>query len=267
MLCVYVCSGYPCPPYKLIILDEADSMTKDAQSALRRTMEVYTRVTRFALLCNYVSRIIDPIKSRCAKFRYQPLSHTAMKQRLTHIARQEGIDVGEAREGEEEARGTRGEGQVDKESRAPLDLLCELSGGDLRAAITLMQTASRLLPRNAVGEGSTSALLRLTSAHLLDVSCVTPRSFILRLHSALRLNSFAALQVVTVDMVAEGYDSQSVLQGWLDVLMRDESIAEGKKAAICTHIAVVEKRLVDGSDEQLQMLDLLAHAAAIIHRT
>ena len=272
-------SGYPCPPYKLIILDEADSMTKDAQSALRRTMEVYTRVTRFALLCNYVSRIIDPIKSRCAKFRYQPLSHSAMKQRLTHIARMEHIDVEGGGEGTGRAEA---EGQTaqqlpsaqqqtqalaEEERRAPLDLLCDLSGGDLRLAITLLQTASRLLPRpSAASDASTSpAPAQLTSAHLLDVSCITPRSFILRLHSALRTNSFATLQSTVQEMVAEGFDSQSVLQGWLNVLLADESIEERKKARICSHMAVVEKRLVDGSDEQLQILDLLAAAATTIH--
>ena len=85
--------GYPSPPYKIIVLDEADAMTTDAQSALRRIMENYSRVTRFCLICNYASRIIEPLKSRCARFRFKPLDHASCKARIQHIATEEKLDI------------------------------------------------------------------------------------------------------------------------------------------------------------------------------
>ena len=114
---------YPCPPYKIIILDEADSMTQDAQSALRRTMETYSKITRFCLICNYVTRIIDPLASRCSKFRFKMLDQGNAKKRLEDIAESENVKLEE--------------GAVDR--------LIKCSEGDLRKAITFLQSAARLV--------------------------------------------------------------------------------------------------------------------------
>lgn len=113
---------YPCPPYKIIILDEADSMTQDAQGALRRIMETYAKITRFCLVCNYVTRIIEPLASRCSKFRFTPLDSSSASLRLSHIAKEEKIDV----------------------LPPVIDALISTSHGDLRRAITYLQSAARL---------------------------------------------------------------------------------------------------------------------------
>jgi replication factor C subunit 2/4 len=119
---------YPCPPYKIIILDEADSMTQDAQSALRRTMETYSKITRFCLICNYVTRIIDPLASRCSKFRFKSLDQGNAKKRLEEIAEMEGVRCEDG----------------------AVDALIKCSEGDLRKAITFLQSAARLV--GAVGK-------------------------------------------------------------------------------------------------------------------
>ncbi|MFB6122104.1 MAG: replication factor C small subunit [Haloferacaceae archaeon] len=106
--------------YRLIFLDEADSLTSDAQSALRRTMEQFSDNTRFILSCNYSSQIIDPIQSRCAVFRFSPLSDEAVAGQVRDIAAAEDIEMTD-------------EG---------LDALVYAASGDMRRAINTLQAAA-----------------------------------------------------------------------------------------------------------------------------
>ena len=106
--------------YRIIFLDEADSLTSDAQSALRRTMEQFADNTRFVLSCNYSSRIIDPIQSRCAVFRFSPLSDDAIGAQVRQIADAEAIDTTED----------------------GLDAIVYAAGGDMRRAINTLQAAA-----------------------------------------------------------------------------------------------------------------------------
>ncbi|VDP94054.1 unnamed protein product [Echinostoma caproni] len=103
--------------FKLVILDEADSMTKDAQNALRRIIEKFTENTRFCLICNYLSKIIPAIQSRCTKFRFAPVPFTQMSKRLEEIALNENVSL------------------IDEGKKA----IYRFTTGDMRKAINLLQ--------------------------------------------------------------------------------------------------------------------------------
>src|SRR5660397_34443 len=108
--------------FKIIFLDEADALTSDAQSALRRTMEKYTSSCRFILSCNYSSKIIEPIQSRCAVFRFRQLKEKDIKLYLTRIAKSEKIDL----------------------SDDAADALVHVAAGDMRKAVNSLQVAASL---------------------------------------------------------------------------------------------------------------------------
>nr|XP_023924304.1 replication factor C subunit 3 [Quercus suber] len=116
---------------KLILLDEADAMTKDAQFALRRVIEKYTRNTRFALICNHVNKIIPALQSRCTRFRFAPLDSFHVTERLKHVIEAEKLDVPET----------------------GLAALVRLSNGDMRKALNILQSthmASQQITEEAV---------------------------------------------------------------------------------------------------------------------
>jgi len=109
-------------PYKIIILDEADALTADAQNALRRTMESYTSVSRFILIANYSSKIIEPIQSRCAVFRFKSLAEADIKRFIQRIVTEEKLKITED----------------------GIKAIIEISEGDLRKVANLLQAAASL---------------------------------------------------------------------------------------------------------------------------
>jgi len=109
-------------PYKLVILDEADALTPEAQQALRRTMENFTNVTRFCLICNFSSKIIEPIQSRCAVFRFKALAEADVRKYIQRIV----------------------EGEKLKITEDGIKAIIEISEGDLRKVANLLQASSAL---------------------------------------------------------------------------------------------------------------------------
>ncbi|MHA1917214.1 MAG: replication factor C small subunit [Candidatus Ranarchaeia archaeon] len=109
-------------PFKIIVLDEADNLTNEAQQALRRTMEMFVSSCRFILLCNYQSKIVLPIQSRCSIYRFPPLKKEDIEKRLIYIADKEKV----------------------KYNKEGIDALIYVSRGDMRVAINTLQAASTL---------------------------------------------------------------------------------------------------------------------------
>ncbi|CAN4121090.1 unnamed protein product [Withania somnifera] len=214
--------GYPCPPFKIIILDEADSMTQDAQNALRRTMETYSKVTRFFFICNYISRIIEPLASRCAKFRFKPLTEEIMGSRILHICKEEGLNL-------------------DSEA---LSTLGSISQGDLRRAITYLQSAARLF-------GSS-----ISAKDLISVSGVIPNEVVQAVFSACRSGNFDLANEEVNNVIAEGYPVSQMLSQLYDIVIDADDISDEQKARICKKFAEADKCLVDGADEYLQLLNV-----------
>lgn len=215
--------GKPCPPFKLVILDEADSMTPSAQAALRRTMEKETKSTRFCLICNYVSRIIEPLTSRCSKFRFKPLSTETLEKRLNMICEQENVKCDSKAIGE----------------------LIKISEGDMRKAITYLQSAYRLK-----GEDTVEA------ADITEIAGVVPTKMADKLFEACGSDSYDKLDSAVKEIIAEGHAAAQVINQVHDRIVEMDELNDHQKSAIMEKLAIVDKCLCDGADEFLQILSL-----------
>ena len=219
--------GVRIPGIKMVILDEADSMTNAAQSALRRTMEKFTKTTRFCLICNYVSRIIAPITSRCAKFRFKPLDTTVLDDRLQHICKEENVTCADD----------------------VIEVIRKVSGGDLRKAITYLQSSARLKLDEEV-----------TAQDIHDIAGVVPQSVVEQVLKLVKSGNYTKLQRGIEDMMYDAYSASQILEQLHDMVLEDVSLPDKQKAVVMEEIAKTDKCLLDGGDEYLQIMSLVTVA-------
>ncbi|KAL6715901.1 Subunit of heteropentameric Replication factor C (RF-C) [Lecanora helva] len=259
---------YPCPPYKIVILDEADSMTQDAQSALRRTMETYSKITRFCLICNYVTRIIDPLASRCSKFRFKSLDQGNAKKRLEEIAQNENVKLDEG----------------------VVDTLIKCSEGDLRKAITFLQSAARLVGAVKIAKPKSNGHSKkkrivededddamdidskdgpaVTVRTIEEIAGVIPSDVVDGLLAAMQPQSrgavYEAVAKHVTDLVADGWSATQVVTQLYQKTVYDDRLSDKQKVKIVMAFSEVDKRLVDGADEHLTILDLALQISGVL---
>ena len=213
-------------PFKLLILDEADNMTADAQQALRRIMERYTETCRFILIANYSARIIEPIQSRCAPFRFTYLRPEDIAARLRYIAEREDVEL------------------LDSGVKAILDV----SGGDLRKAINTLQAAASL------GKPIDEEVVYAVVGH------ANPARVAEMVQTALEGDFMKAREILR-DLIwrygVAGTDLIRQIHGQIFKM----DIPDKWKIRIAEVVGEIDFRLVMGANEEVQLSALLAHLA------
>jgi len=209
--------------FKVIFLDEADALTKEAQQALRRTMENYTNTCRFIMSCNYSSKILDPIQSRCVIFRFKLLEKKDIEKRVRFIAEKEGLQI---------------------DDRA-IEALYEVSEGDFRRVINLLQ--------------ATKPISSIITEELINTlsSTAKPRDIKVVLEYALRGDFLKSREKLLDIMLRESISGSDIIKSIQKEIWNLE-IDDDLKVRLIEKTGEVEFRLVEGSDEFIQLEALLA---------
>ena len=217
-------------PFKIMILDEADNMTADAQQALRRTMERYTETCRFILCANYSGKIIEPIQSRCAPFRFTYLPREEHDKYLRYIAENEGVKL------------------LDD----GLDAIYEVCGGDLRRAINTLQAAASL------GKPVDAKIVYSIAGR------ANPADVQKMIETAMKGNFLEARKQLREMIQKYGVAGSDIIRQIHTEIFRAD-IPEPWKIKLADIVGEIDYRLVEGADEEVQLSALLARLVEAAH--
>jgi replication factor C small subunit len=214
-------------PFKILIMDEADSLTSAAQHALRRTMEIYTRTCRFCLIGNYSENIIEPIQSRCSIFRFSPLSEVDAKGWIRMIASKENVQLLE-------------EG---------LEAIYEASKGDLRKATNLLQAAAASQGEMVDDVAIYSVLGRVSPGKVREM-----------LNLGLKGEFLEAREALRTLLIDEGLAADDIIRIVYSEILR-LGIPEIWKVRLSDTIGEIDYRLTQGARPEIQLSALIAKLA------
>jgi replication factor C subunit 2/4 len=226
---------YLCPPYKIIILDEADAMTKEAQAALRKVMEENSNITRFCFICNYINQIIEPINSRCVKIRFKPINKKFIVNKLEWISNKEKIII----------------------NRDALQSIAEISNGDFRKSILMLQNVKYI----NIDRGLDS---QITQTDIYQMCKYISDTELLEYINNIKINNNVINIInITKDIINKGFIFNSVIIKIIEYITYSKSIKDSDKAKILFEMSFIEKNINDGADEYIQLLKLFNNISNI----
>ena len=211
---------------KIVILDEADNIPSQVQQALRRIIEKTSNNVKFILMCNYINRIIDPIISRCAVFRFVSLPKEILVERLKFIARQENLEI-----------------PADK-SEIFFEILFFISGGDLRKAINALQSAVAL-----------ELLANLDINEILKISGFLDKDTLDELVEAIKSKDFKKARSIIKNV--DNLDSRNFIRQILTILPT-LNIEQKNEIFLYSVLGEIDYRICQGADDQIQITALIA---------
>ncbi|KAI8869661.1 P-loop containing nucleoside triphosphate hydrolase protein [Ramicandelaber brevisporus] len=214
--------------YKLIILDEADAMTQQAQAALRRVIEKYTRNVRFCIICNYVSRIIPAVQSRCTRFRFSPLKPELMAARLDYVIEQERVNI----------------------SMDGREAILKLSNGDMRRVLNILQACHAASDQSENGKAIDENSVYVCTAH------PTPEDVRNVLEWMLNEEFTTAQQRISRLKTEKGYALNDIVTELLPIVMQIE-FSSKVLAYILSGMADIEYKMNCGATEAIQTSALI----------
>ena len=217
---------YPCPPYKIIVLDEADAITLDAQSALRKVIETSSKITRFCFTCNYIDKIIDPIVSRCVKFRFKPIDKESMISRLKFIAKKESLKLDDA----------------------CYEKIYEISEGDARKAIMILQNTKYIYNNN----------IKVNVENIIEMIGLSTDDELNMIWDLIKKSSLSNLTIIATQLHNYGINLNQFITFLKDKIV-ETKLSDQNKALMIMKIADTEARIIERGDEYINVLNLLCH--------